>query len=45
MGYVQFEFQANPRIIHRVAIMANPMNFGNDVKVVAILNIQKSVRT
>ena len=45
MNYYQFKFQVNPFIIHRLVIMANSVNFGNDVIVAAILNIQKSVWT
>ena len=38
MNYLQFKFQVNPCIIHRVVIMANSVNFSNDVIVAAILN-------
>ena len=38
IGYVQFKFQADQCIIYRVEIMAETLNFGNDVIVAAILN-------
>ena len=45
INYWQFKFQVNPFIIHRLTIMANYVNLGNDVIVAAILKIQKSVWT
>ena len=45
MNYFQFKFEVNPFIIHRLVIMANSINFGNDVIVAAILNNQNSVWT
>ena len=39
IDYVQFKFQENPYIIHIVVIMADTVNFANDLKMAAILNI------
>ena len=36
--YVHFKFQLNLCIIHRVVIMAETVNFDNDVIIAAILN-------
>ena len=40
IDYAQIKFQVNPCIIHRVVFMADSVNFGNDFKVAAILNIK-----